>query len=88
MIEKEHTTDLRDVDSRVSEKEELVCARKDDGEKQAEDPSTECRHGHCRIVSVGYRASDFGVRRFIFGTDYGRVKVGVVGEGLQFSPRI
>ena len=75
-------TNRGDNDSRVSKIEELVRTRKDDGPEQANNPSTECRHRHCGIVSVGHRGSDFGVRGFIFGSDGGRVKVGVVGEGL------
>ena len=82
MTEKERKTNRRDFDSRVSEIEELVCARNDDGPEQANDPSTECRHRHCGIVSISHCGSDFGVRGFIFGLDSGRVKVWVVGEGL------
>ena len=63
----------------------MVCARNDDGPEQADDPSTECRHRHCRIIGVGHCGSDFRVRGFIFDSDGGRVKVGVVGECLQFS---
>ena len=84
--EKVRKTNRGDADSRVSEVEELVYARNDDGEKQADYPSTEGRHGHCGIVSVGYCGSDFRVRGFILGSDGRRVKIGVVGEGLRFSP--
>jgi hypothetical protein len=86
MTEKERKTNRSDVDSRVSEIEELVYARNDDGPEQANGPSTECRHRHWGIVSVGHRGSDFRVRGFIFGSDGGRVKVGVVDEVLRFSP--
>ena len=85
MTEKERKTNRRDFHSRVSETEELVCARNDDGPEQANHPSTECRHRHCEIVSVGHRGSDFRVRGFIFGSDSGGVKVGVISEGLEFS---
>jgi hypothetical protein len=85
MTERKLKTNHGDIDSRVSEKEKLLCARNDNGEEQANDPCTECRHRHCRIVSVGHRRSDFRVRGFIFGSDNGRVKVGVVSEGLEFS---
>ena len=81
-------TNLGDVDSRVSEEEKLVCARSDDGPKQAEDPCTECRGRYRGIIGVGYRGSDFGVRGFIFDSDSHRVKVGIVDEGLRFSSHV
>ena len=65
--------------------EELVCTRNDDGPEQANDPSTDRRHRHCGIVSVRHCRSYFRVRGFIFGYDGGRIKVGVLGVGLQFS---
>ena len=85
-----HTNDsgrahLVNVDRRVSKVEELVYSRNDNGEKQAEDPSTNCRRRHGGIVSVGYRGSNFGVRGFIFKSDGGRVKVGIIDEVLWFS---
>ena len=85
MTEKELKTNPGDIDSRVSKIEELVCAWNNDSKKQANDPSTECRHRHCGVVGVGHRRSDFRVRGFIFGSDSGRVKVGVINEDLQFS---
>ena len=77
---------MGDADAGVSEVEELVYAWNDDGEKQAKDPSTECRRRHCGIVSVGYSTADFGVRGFVFEIDGGTVKVGVIDESLRFSP--
>ena len=85
MTEEELRTNRRDTDSRVSEREELVCTRNDDGPEKADDPCTECRYRHCGIVSVGHCRSYFRVRGFIFGYDGGRIKVGVLGVGLQFS---
>jgi hypothetical protein len=76
-------TNLANVDAGVSEEEKLVRARDDDGPKEAEDPSAERRGRYRGIVRVGYRGSDFWVRRFVFESDGRRVKVGVVDEGLR-----
>jgi hypothetical protein len=82
--QKSGKTNLANVDAGVSEEEKLVRAGNDDGPKEAEDPSTERRGGYRGIVRVGYRGSDFGVRRFVFESDGRRVKVGVVDEGLRY----
>ena len=85
---KEPKTNPGDVDGRVPEEEELVCTRNNNGPKQADEPSTECRRRYGGIVGVGYRGPDFGIRRFIFESDGRRVKVGVIYEGLRFSQNV
>jgi hypothetical protein len=87
-ITKEWKTNLGDGDGRIPEEEELVYGRNDDGQEQADDPSTECRRRYGGIIGIGYRGPDFWIRGFIFERDGSRVKVGVVEGDLQSSQSV
>ena len=71
-------TDRGDGDGRISEEEELVDARDNDGPHETDDPSAERRRGHRGIVGVGHRGPDFWIWRFIFELDGTGVDIGIV----------
>jgi hypothetical protein len=58
-------TSLDNWRSRISEIEELVETSDKGSTNDADDPSTESRRGHHRIIHVGDSTSNFNVRRFV-----------------------
>lgn len=71
-------TDLGDVHGWVSEEEKLVDTGDQDSPHDADNPSSESRRRHGRVVGVGHGGPDFWIRRLIFQCNGRWVKVGVV----------
>jgi hypothetical protein len=59
-------------DGRISEVEELVDTRNDDGPNETDNPSAESRRRHCGIIGIGNRRPDFNIWCFIFDDDEGQ----------------
>ena len=54
-------TNRVNIDGRISEEEEAVDTRKDDGPNETDNPSAESRRRHCRIIGIGNRRPDFNI---------------------------
>ena len=71
-------TNLTDTDGRVSKREELVHAGKDDSPNKTDDPSPESRRWHLGIIYISNRSTDFWIWGFILKDRCCRVKIWVV----------
>jgi hypothetical protein len=79
-------TNRRDEGTGISEGEELVDSENEDSPNEANDPSTQSRRRHQRVVRVGNRGPDFGVWRLLQYHRDRRVKVGVVDVDALHIP--
>lgn len=75
-------THIANEDRRVAEEKELVEAGHDNGEDEADDPGTQCRRGHRRVVRVRDGRAHLGVRRIVLQRECALVQVRVVELGL------
>lgn len=81
-------THVANEDGRVAEEEELVEARHDNGEDEADDPGAQSRRGHRRIVCVRNGRAHLGVRRVVLQRECALVQVRVVELGLRDDAEI